>query len=132
MEAINWKQLSEAAAAVRQHAYAPYSKFSVGAALLGVSGKVYTGCNVENLSFGLSICAERNAVFQGIAAGESKFLAIAVVSDSGEPVSPCGACRQVLAEFGDLQWLSENLDGESYRSSISELLPRSSEGILDK
>jgi cytidine deaminase len=119
------------ARAVREKAYAPYSHFAVGAALRTRSGRVYCGCNVENLSFGLTICAERAAVFAAVAAGEKEFEAIAVVADSVQPVTPCGACRQVLAEFsGDLQICSENLQGERYETTIGELLPRAKEGIL--
>lgn len=116
---------------VRERAYAPYSKFAVGAALLTKSGRVFTGCNVENLSFGLTICAERNALFAAVAAGERKFARIGVVADSVTPVTPCGACRQVLAEFGlELEVCSGNLEGAEYRSTLRELLPRASEGIL--
>jgi cytidine deaminase len=115
----------------REQAYAPYSNFAVGAALKTRSGIVFRGCNVENLSFGLTICAERNAVFAAVAAGEREFAAIAVVADSKEPVTPCGACRQVLAEFGlDLPICSANLQGETYASTLRELLPRAKEGIL--
>ena len=123
--------LLSAAREVREHAYAPYSKFPVGAALRTKDGMVFTGCNVENLSFGLTICAERNAVFAAVAAGEKQFDAIAIVADSKEPVTPCGACRQVLAEFGlDLEVCSSNLEGETYTSTLRELLPRAKEGIL--
>jgi cytidine deaminase len=116
---------------VREQAYAPYSKFQVGAALLTASGRIFCGCNVENLSFGLTVCAERAAVFTAIAAGETKFEAIAVVADSIQPVTPCGACRQVLVEFStDLKIVSANLQDQRYESTIAELLPRAKEGIL--
>src|SRR4051812_4876200 len=120
---MTMKDLIAAARLARENAYAPYSRFAVGAALRAKSGRVFCGCNVENLSFGLTICAERNAVFAAVAAGEREFEAIAVVADSKEPVTPCGACRQVLAEFGlDLAVCSVNLEGATYESSIRELL----------
>jgi cytidine deaminase len=119
------------ARAVRAKAYAPYSSFAVGAALLGKSGRVFTGCNVENLSFGLTICAERNAVFAAVAAGEREFTHLAIVADSKTPVTPCGACRQVLAEFcPDLEICCANLAGERFAAKLSALLPRAREGIL--
>jgi cytidine deaminase len=127
----NFDQLIEAATRARGEAYAPYSKFAVGAALLTKGGRIVTGCNVENLSFGLTICAERAAVFAAVAMGEREFEAIAVVADSKTPVTPCGACRQVLAEFaGDLPICSANLEGERFESTLRELLPRAKEGIL--
>ena len=91
--------LLEAAEAVSRKAHAPYSKFRVGAALITPTGEVFTGCNVENASYGLTICAERNAVFAAVAAGFKEFSAIAVVSGKPPLPAPCGACRQVLAEF---------------------------------
>jgi len=123
--------LIEQARAVRERAYAPYSRFAVGAARLSKGGLVFTGCNVENLSFGLTICAERNAIFTAIAAGEREFEAIAIVADSRSPVSPCGACRQVLAEFApSIAICCANLQGETFEASLRDLLPRATEGIL--
>ncbi len=92
--------LLDAARAARKHAYAPYSAFSVGAALLCDDGTIVTACNVENASYGLSMCAERGAIFAAIASGHRRFSAIAVAGPERETTSPCGACRQVLAEFG--------------------------------
>ena len=113
-------------------AYAPYSKFQVGAALLASDGRVFTGCNVENISFGLTICAERNAVFSAVAAGCREFSKIVIVADTDEPVSPCGACRQVLAEFNpNLEILLANYHGKQLRLNLLELLPRAATGILN-
>ena len=118
---------------VRDLAYSPYSGFAVGAALEDDTGRVFVGCNVDNLSFGLTICAERVAVGAAVAAGAQRFRGLTIVSDSLEPVSPCGACRQVLAEFApDLPILCENKDGQQFRASLKELLPRAKAGILDK
>ncbi len=93
------KDLMAEAERALEHAYAPYSRFHVGAALLARSGRVFHGCNVENASFGLAICAERNAVFRAVCEGEREFVAVAIVDAQGHGASPCGACRQVLHEF---------------------------------
>jgi cytidine deaminase len=128
---MNLEQLIDAGKAVRERAYAPYSNFAVGAALVTESGKVFTGCNVENISFGLTNCAERSALFAAVSAGERKFSKIVIVSDSGEPVSPCGACRQALAEFNEsLDVVSVNLAGRIFLAKLDELLPRAKTGIL--
>ena len=124
--------LEKAARKIRKRAYAPYSKFQVGAALESTSGKIFTGCNVENISFGLTICAERNAVFAAVAAGVRSFRRIVVVADSKEPVTPCGACRQVLSEFSDnMEIICINLQSRKFRAKLADLLPRSKTGILD-
>jgi cytidine deaminase len=125
-------KLFDIALQAMRSAYAPYSKFPVGAALLTPSGRIFPGCNVENISFGLTQCAERTAVCSAIAAGERTFTAILIVSDSVEPVSPCGACRQVLHEFApDLEIISLTTKvRKEYRARLKDLLPRASEGIL--
>ncbi len=122
------KELIEKAKRARLKAYAPYSNFKVGAALLTKSGKVYTGANVENSTFGLTVCAERVAVFKAVSRGEKKFLKIVVVADKDPPVTPCGACRQVLSEFAkDLRIVCANLQGKVERYSLKELLPEAFE-----
>lgn len=95
---IDWSSLISAATAIRERAYAPYSRFAVGAAALTASGRVFCGCNVENASYGLSLCAERAAIVQAVAAGERELVAIAVAASP--LATPCGACRQFIAEFG--------------------------------
>jgi cytidine deaminase len=117
------KNLIEAALSVREHAYAPYSHYLVGAAVLTPSGKIYTGVNVENAAYPSSICAERSAIFKAVTDGERQFVACAVVTDNGG--SPCGACRQVMAEFGlDLLVIIANRLGEVVTEcTIRELLP---------
>ena len=127
-----FQSLIDAAIAARLAAYAPYSNFQVGAALLCEDGEVFTGCNVENLSFGLTICAERNAMFAAVAAGRQKFAAIAVAADTEKAISPCGACRQVMCEFGDFPVFLTNLNGEVVQSTVAELLPRGQTGILGR
>ena len=117
-------QLIAAACEVRERAYAKYSGFRVGAAIRALNGEVFTGCNVENASFGLTICAERAAVFAAVAAGERRFEMLAIASVGGVP--PCGACRQVLAEFcDDLPILLVDVDrpDEFVEMKLSELLP---------
>lgn len=119
------KQLIEAAMVARTKAYVPYSQFAVGAAILTHTGKMVTGCNIENASFGLTNCAERTAIFKAVSAGEQNFHALAVVADTDGPVQPCGACRQVMAEFGppDLPVYLCNLQGDTLETTIAELLP---------
>lgn len=117
------KELMKMALEARQNAYAPYSLFAVGAALLTESGKVYTGCNIENASYGLTCCAERNAIFAAVGAGERRFKMLAVAADSPEPVAPCGACRQVIAEFGIPLVVMGNLKEKTKTMTAEELLP---------
>lgn len=121
------EELIATAARAREKAYAPYSGFPVGAALLTCSGKVYAGCNVENASSGLTVCAERAAVFKAVSEGEQKFDTIAVVTAPGAP--PCGACRQVLAEFsGDLRVLVADTKGHVLEFSLDQLIPNAFPG----
>lgn len=117
------KELMKMAIEARQNAYAPYSRFAVGAALLAENGKVYTGCNIENASYGLTCCAERNAIFAAVGAGERRFKMLAVAADSPEPVAPCGACRQVIAEFGIPLVVMGNLKEATKTMTAEELLP---------
>ena len=127
------RALIELATAARENAYAPYSNFAVGAALLCEDGEVFLGCNVENISFGLTCCAERVALGAAVVAGQRAFRCIAVVADTDEPVSPCGACRQVMAEFNpSLRILLATLRGGFVEYSLSELLPRAATGILNR
>jgi len=116
-------RLVAAALSVRERAHAPYSEFTVGAAVLDSDGQIHRGCNVENASYGLSVCAERHAVGASVAAGSNRLTAIAVVADTTPPTSPCGACRQVLAEFGDMPVILANLGGERTVTSVAKLLP---------
>jgi cytidine deaminase len=122
---IAWERLFEAATKVRERAHAPYSRFPVGAAVLYADGSVVVGCNVENSSFGLTVCAERNALAAGVAQGRVKPVAVAIVVDTPTPCPPCGMCRQVMLEFApkDTPVRSRNLKGEEARYSLGELLP---------
>src|SRR5262249_29352438 len=114
--------LEAAARAAQGRAYAPYSHYSVGAALEADDGAIYSGCNVENASYGLTICAERAAVCAAVAGGARKFRRAVVVSDSDPPAAPCGACRQVLAEFGDFELVAVG-SKRSIRWRLADLLP---------
>ncbi|GIQ62209.1 cytidine deaminase [Paenibacillus cisolokensis] len=118
------ERLIQEAIEARKRAYAPYSGFQVGAAVMA-DGKVYRGCNVENASYGLTNCAERTAVFKAVSEGARRIEAVAVVADTEGPVSPCGACRQVLAEFCDSETVVylANIRGEAEEWTIGRLLP---------
>ena len=117
------KKLLAEAKRVRDFAYCPYSKFAVGAAVLGASGEIYGGCNVENAAYSVTNCAERTAIDNAVSAGEEDILALAVVTESSPPATPCGACRQVVAEFRIPRILIANLAGEVKEMTLSELLP---------
>jgi cytidine deaminase len=121
---IDWPNLRIHAERAAHAAYAPYSRFHVGAALLADDGRIFAGCNVENASYGLTICAERNAVFSAVAQGVRSFAALVVVTSSAAPVAPCGACRQVLREFQpDFAVRSYGLAGGELVTSTNALLP---------
>jgi len=122
MDESTIRRLVKAAEGANERAYAPYSRFRVGAAVLA-EGKVYTGCNVENASYGLTVCAERVAVFTAVAAGHRRLEAVAVVTEAATPTAPCGACRQVLHEFGPAMTVVMAAGGETLVRSLSELLP---------
>ena len=118
------KRLVAAATAVRENAAAPYSKFRVGAALLTEDGRIFTGCNVESASYGLTVCAERTAVFKAISEGAKGFCAVAVVTDAEPPASPCGACRQVLwDQCRDIDVVIATPRGIATRTRLATLLP---------
>jgi cytidine deaminase len=117
--------LIDAALRAREHAHAPYSKFKVGAALLDDGGQIFTGCNVENATYGLTVCAERVAVFKAISEGARKFRRIAIAADTAILTPPCGACRQILWEFcGDIEVILTNLQGKTESLPLKDLLPR--------
>jgi cytidine deaminase len=119
------EKLLEAAQKVKENAYAPYSHFHVGAALITDTGKIYTGCNVENTSYGLTICAERNAVFRMISDGQRRIAEVLVIGDTEEFLPPCGACRQVMTEFStnDTVVYLCNKHGQWKKTTMGELMP---------
>lgn len=120
-------ELIELAKKVRENAYAPYSKFKVGAVLITKNGKIFTGVNIENASYGLTNCAERTAIFKAVSEGEKEFDTIVIIADTEKPVSPCGACRQVMAEFGNFKVILANTKGEWLETDVKKLLPYSFE-----
>ena len=118
------EQLKAAARDVSERAYVPYSKYPVGAAVLAEDGTIFSGCNVDNASYSLTICAERNAIFQAVAAGHRKITAVVVFVPSGEPAPPCGACRQVMSELArGAEVFCFSGEGGSIQTSVEELLP---------
>lgn len=118
------ENLIEAARNARANAHAPFSNFKVGAAVETVNGKIYTGCNIENATYGLTLCAERVAIFKAISEGETEFTRIAVVADTAELTPPCGACRQIIWEFcGDILITMANLHGAAKTLQMQELFP---------
>jgi cytidine deaminase len=118
------KELLEAAREVREHAFAPYSNFKVGAAVETEDGSIFKGCNIESASYGLTICAERVAIFTAVAAGHLRISRIAVIADTEMLTAPCGACRQIIWEFGgDIPVALANLHGKTEMVQMNELLP---------
>src|SRR5438067_12519514 len=129
---VQFDDLIRSALKGRLQAFAPYSKFAVGAAVQCKSGAVFTGSNIENISYGLTICAERIAISSAVAAGQREFVAIAVVADTTEPIVPCGACRQFLAEFApELIIVSATMRGGQKMESLCDLLPDPKRGMLE-
>lgn len=123
MTELEIQKLMDCAIKARENAYSPYSHFAVGAALLCEDGTLYEGCNIENASYGLTNCAERTAIFKAVSEGHIKFKALAVVADTEGPCAPCGACRQVMAEFKIPLIIMGNLMGNIKIVTIEELLP---------
>lgn len=123
MTELEIQKLMDCAIKARENAYSPYSHFAVGAALLCEDGTLYEGCNIENASYGLTNCAERTAIFKAVSEGHIKFKALAVVADTEGPCAPCGACRQVMAEFKIPLIIMRNLMGNIKIVTIEELLP---------
>ena len=124
---MNIEQLIAQAIAAREKAYVPYSNFAVGAALLTKDGKVYQGCNIENAAYSMCNCAERTAFFKAISEGDTEFSVLVVTADTERPVPPCGACRQVMAEFcdKDMKVILTNLKGNIFETTVEQLLPGS-------
>lgn len=121
---MNYERLIKHAQNARAHSHSPFSHFRVGSAVLTASGKVFTGCNIENSSFGLTICAERTALFKAVSEGHSKFTAIAISTDEESPVAPCGACRQVIMDLaGDIDVVMTGKHGARRVARMSELFP---------
>ena len=124
MNEADWQRLERAARAAAANAHCPYSRFAVGAAVLTADGAIAAGCNVENASFGLTICAERNAVFRAVADGARAIVAVAIYTPTATPATPCGACRQVIAEFGGDAVVRSVCDGSAHaQHTLAELLP---------
>ncbi len=121
---MDYKKLVKHAQAARKRSHSPYSRFRVGAALLTRKGKIFTGCNIEVSSFGLTICAERTAIFKAISEGEKRFAAIAIATDEDSFTTPCGACRQVLMDLaGNIDFVMSKKNGEVRVMKMSELIP---------
>jgi cytidine deaminase len=121
--------LLSAALAAHEHAHAPFSKFRVGAALEDEQGRIHTGCNIENATYGLTLCAERVAVFKAVSEGVRKFKRMAVAADTDKLTPPCGACRQILWEFcGDIELVLTNLQGKHETLRLKDLFPRPFDG----
>jgi cytidine deaminase len=124
METVTHGELLQAALRAREHALAPYSNYRVGAALLAADGRVFTGCNIESSSFGLTICAERVALFKAVSEGARSFTAVAVTAGPEKPCTPCGACRQVLWEHArDVAVITGSGTGELEERRLADLLP---------
>ncbi|WP_256832867.1 cytidine deaminase [Parageobacillus thermoglucosidasius] len=123
---LKTNELIEEAKKAREYAYAPYSQFKVGAALLTKDGKVYRGCNIENAAYSMCNCAERTALFKAYSEGDKEFAALAVIADTPRPVPPCGACRQVIFELcpSDMKIILANLNGDIAELTVKELLPK--------
>jgi cytidine deaminase len=115
--------LVESARAARDRAYAPYSRFRVGAAVMTDTGKIFVGCNVENATYGATLCAERSAIAQMVSAGENRIVALAVFTDADEPAAPCGICRQVIAEFARDAEIILATPGRTRRTTLDVLFP---------